>query len=93
MDKIKKDEGENDLALHHVLAAGNLERAAQLVEKNALDLLVHSRLTRLKKAVSLGSRPEADDREDAIGVDAINVPMPGDGVGNIKIHPTRRMID
>jgi len=44
-----EDEGEHDLALHHALAAGNLERAAQLVEQNALDLLVHSRLTRLKK--------------------------------------------
>jgi LuxR family maltose regulon positive regulatory protein len=44
-----EDEGDQDLALHHALAAGNLERAAQLVEQNALDLLVHSRLTKLKK--------------------------------------------
>jgi len=39
----------HDQALHHALVAGDLERAAQLVEQNALQLLVHSRLTRLKK--------------------------------------------
>ncbi|MCJ7537779.1 MAG: LuxR C-terminal-related transcriptional regulator [Anaerolineales bacterium] len=44
-----EDEGDHDQALHHALAAGDLERAAQLVEQNALQLLVHSNLTRLKK--------------------------------------------
>jgi LuxR family maltose regulon positive regulatory protein len=44
-----EDKGDRDQALHHAQAAGDLERAAQLVEQNALHLLVHSRLTRLKK--------------------------------------------
>lgn len=44
-----EDEGDYNQALHHALAAGDLERAAQLVEQNALYLLVHSRLTSLKK--------------------------------------------
>ena len=42
-------EGDYDSALNHSLAAGDLERAVQLVEQYALHLLVHSRLTRLKK--------------------------------------------
>ena len=47
--KWYEDEGDYDPALHHSLAAGNLKWAAQLVEQYALHLLVHSRLTRLKK--------------------------------------------
>jgi len=43
-----EDEGDYNQALFHALAAGNLEAAAQLVEQNALHLLVHSRLTMLK---------------------------------------------
>jgi LuxR family maltose regulon positive regulatory protein len=44
-----EDEGDYDNALQHALAAGNLDKAALLVEQNALNLLVHSRLTKLKK--------------------------------------------
>ena len=44
-----EDTADYNQALRHALAAGNLERTAQLVEQNALNLLVHSRLTRLKK--------------------------------------------
>jgi len=42
-------QGYHDEALYHALAGEDLEKATQIVEQNALDLLVHSRLTRLKK--------------------------------------------
>ncbi len=42
-------QGYHDEAIRHALAAQDLERAARLVEQNALQLLVHSELTTLIK--------------------------------------------
>lgn len=42
-------EGHLDQAIHHALAANNLERAVQLVEQNSLKLLTDSNLTTLAK--------------------------------------------
>jgi LuxR family maltose regulon positive regulatory protein len=42
-------EEDYDLALKHALAAEDLDRAARIVENNAIQLLMHSNLTVLKK--------------------------------------------